>query len=287
MVPAELAVLVRGAAMSALTARGLDAEALPSEIQLECPRDPAHGDYATSVALRTAKTLDVAPRDLAAWLADELGDRDGIASAEVAGPGFLNLRLATDARGALVGEVLSAGADYGRGDAAAVVVEQVIGRPSEDLVDAIGMDAARYALIIDIDTDLLAIRTDDNPLFRVQYVHARLCSLARNAVELGLTAGTQYGLLEHPREGELIRALGEFPDILRSVAQLREPHRVARYLENLAAAFHRFYDSCRVLPMGDEPINPLHQSRLALCAATRQVFAGGLGVLGVSAPERM
>nr|WP_028937336.1 DALR anticodon-binding domain-containing protein [Pseudonocardia spinosispora] len=280
MVPAELAVLVRGAAISALTARGLDADVVPGEIPLERPRDPAHGDYATSIALRTATKLEVSPRTLAGWVADELGGRDGIAAAEVAGPGFLNLRLAADARGALVGEVLSAGAGYGRGDAASVV-DEVIGRPSNDV------DAARYAMVRGLDVGLLSRRTDDNPLFRVQYVHARLCSLARNAVDLGLTVGTQYGLLEHPREGELIRALGEFPDILRSVAQSREPHRVARYLENLAVAFHHFYDSCRVLPMGDEPINSLHQSRLALCAATRQVLANGLGVLGVSAPERM
>jgi arginyl-tRNA synthetase len=286
MVPAELAVLVRGAAISALTARGLDVEVLPARIQLERPRDATQGDYATSVALRTATRLDVAARELAGWVADELGRRDGIATAEVAGPGFVNVRLMTEAQGALVGEVLSAGADYGRGEAW-TAVEGLVGRPGDDLVAEVGMDAARYAVIRDVDTDLLTRRTDDNPVFSVQYVHARLCSLARNAVDLGLTVGTEYGLLEHPREGELIRTLGEFPDILRSAAQSREPHRVARYLEDLAVAYHRFYDSCRVLPMGDEPINSLHQSRFALCAATRQVFANGLGVLGVSAPERM
>ncbi|MDT7575887.1 MAG: arginyl-tRNA synthetase, partial [Pseudonocardiales bacterium] len=103
----------------------------------------------------------------------------------------------------------------------------------------------------------------------------------------GLTAGTEFGLLVHPREGDLIRTLGEFPAAVRSAAELREPHRVARYLEALASAYHKFYDACRVLPMGDEEITELHRARLALCVAARQVLANGLAMLGVSAPERM
>jgi arginyl-tRNA synthetase len=124
-------------------------------------------------------------------------------------------------------------------------------------------------------------------VFYVQYAHARLSSLARNAADLGLTRGQGYGLLEHPREGELIRTIAEFPALMRTAAELREPHRVARYLESLAASYHRFYDSCRVLPMGDEQISELHRARLALCGAARQVLANGLALLGVSAPERM
>ena len=156
------------------------------------------------------------------------------------------------------------------------------------------MDAARYALIrssldsvLDIDLDLLTRRSNDNPVFYVQYAHARLASLERNAVDVGLTPGESYGLLEHPREGDLIRTLGEFPAVITAAAELREPHRVARYLEVLASAYHKFYDSCRVLPMGDEEITELHRARLALCVAARQVLANGLAMLGVSAPERM
>jgi arginyl-tRNA synthetase len=163
-----------------------------------------------------------------------------------------------------------------------------------DLVEAVGVDAARYSLIrssvdssLDIDLDLLVKRSNDNPVFYVQYAHARLASLGRNAAEVGLTPGTEFGLLEHPREGDLIRTIGEFPDVVKSAAELREPHRVARFLEALASAYHKFYDSCRVLPMGDEEITELHRARLALCVAARQVFANGLGLLGVSAPERM
>jgi arginyl-tRNA synthetase len=168
----------------------------------------------------------------------------------------------------------------------------------EDLVERIGVDAARYALArytsdstIDIDLDLWARKSNDNPVFYVQYAHARLASILRNADDLGLApaAGDDFdpSLLAHPKEGELLRALAEFPRVVASAAQLREPHRVARYLESTAAAFHRFYDSCRVLPMGDEDPAPIHRARLLLVAATRVVLANGLGLLGVSAPERM
>ena len=168
----------------------------------------------------------------------------------------------------------------------------------DDLVDAIGADAARYALArasvdqqIDIDIDLWTRKTNDNPVFYVQYAHARISSVLRNAADLGLSLGeaddvdvTQLG---HERENDLLRAIGEFPRVLTGAAELRAPHRVARYLEELAGTYHRFYDSCRVLPRGDEEATPLNIARLWLCAATETVLRNGLGVLGVSAPERM
>jgi arginyl-tRNA synthetase len=545
--PALLADLVRAAASDVLARRGLVTAALPDDVGVERPRNPEHGDYATNVALRIAKKVGVPPRDLASWLADELATKDGIASAEIAGPGFINLRLQADAQGGILADVLAGGASYGHGDdyagrnvnlefvsanptgplhlggtrwaavgdalgrvlaargakvvreyyfndaggqierfvrslvaaargepvpedgyggayigeiaarvvaaepdalaspdrdeifrrigvglmfdeikaalhafgtdfdvwfheqslhesgaveaaverlkasgklyfndgawwlasseygddkdrpviksdgnpayiagdiayfldkrargfdlciymlgadhhgyigrlkavAAALgddpaVVEVLIGQmvnllqdgkpvqmskragtvvTMEDLVEAVGVDAARYSLIrssadspLDVDVDLLRQRSNDNPVFYVQYAHARLASLGRNAADLGVTAGTEFGLLEHPREGDLIRTLGEFPTVVASAAELREPHRVARYLEALASAYHKFYDACRVLPMGDEEITELHRARLALCDAARQVLANGLGMLGVSAPERM
>ena len=167
----------------------------------------------------------------------------------------------------------------------------------DDLVGAIGVDAARYALAryssdsnIDLDLDLWAKAGNDNPVYYVQYAHARVASLLRNGADLGLApAGDDFdpSLLSHEKEGELIRALAEFPRVITSAAELREPHRVARYLEDLAGSYHRFYDSCRVLPMGDEEPNDLHRARLLLVAATRTVLANGLDLLGVSAPERM
>ena len=548
--PAALADLLHAVAVDVLTERGLDTAALPDEVTVERPRNPEHGDYATNLALRSAKKAGVKPADLADWLATRLTDTSAIASAEVAGPGFLNLRLATDAQAGIVADVLAHGAGYGHTDAlsgqtvnlefvsanptgpihlggtrwaavgdalgrvleaqgAAVIREYYVndagaqidrfaaslaaaaeGRPIpddgyggayvaevaarvvetepgvldqpepeklaafkrlgvavmldemresldsfgthfdvwsselalhasgaversvqklkdddalyfadgawwlrstdhgddkdrvviksdgtpayiagdiayyrdkrargadlaiymlgadhhgyihrlkavaaafgddpdtvevligqlvnllrdgepvkmskragtiitlEDLVDAVGVDAARYTLtrssvdqVLDIDLDLISRRTNENPVFYVQYAHARLSALARNAADLGVSsADPDLGLLSHPREGDLIRTLGEFPRVLSSAAALREPHRVARFLEELAGTYHRFYDTCRVLPQGDEEAGPLHTARLALCDATRTVLASGLGLLGVSAPERM
>jgi arginyl-tRNA synthetase len=163
-----------------------------------------------------------------------------------------------------------------------------------DLVESIGLDAARYALVrnhietnLDIDVDLWAKATSDNPVFYVQYAHARVASILRNAADLGLEPGSHPELLTHEKEGELLRALAEFPRVVAAATTLREPHRVARYLEDTAASYHRFYDNCRVLPMGDEEPTDLHRARLRLVEATRIVLANGLGLLAVSAPDRM
>jgi len=169
----------------------------------------------------------------------------------------------------------------------------------DDLVELIGVDAARYALIrssvdqtLDIDMDLWARQTNDNPVFYVQYAHARLCSLGRKAQAAGIAAkDPDYSLLTSDYEGALIRTLGEFPSVVGTAAELREPHRIARYMEELAGTFHRFYDSCQILPKKSEPTGddaaPIVHSRLALAQATRQTIANALNLLGVSAPERM
>jgi len=546
--PADLAELLKTTAAAVLAEHDLDPAALPAAVTVERPRNPEHGDYATNLALQLGKKVGVNPRELAGWLADAVTQADGVASAETAGPGFVNIRLDASAQGTIVANIVAAGTDYGHssefdglnvnlefvsanptgpihiggtrwaavGDAlgrllstqgAAVTreyyfndhgaqidrfansliaaakgepapedgyagayitdiaaqiqakvpdalnspdaqetfrsigvdlmfthikeslhefgtdfdvythedsmhtsgrVEQAIerlrangniyekdgatwlrtsaygddkdrvviksdGKPAyiagdlayyldkrergfnlciymlgadhhgyiarlkaaaaafgddpaavevligqmvnlvrdgqpvkmskragtvitlDDLVEAIGVDAARYSLIrssvdtpIDIDLALWSSASNENPVYYVQYAHARLSALARNAAELGMSADTaNLGLLAHEKEGALIRSLGEFPRVLKTAAALREPHRVCRYLEDLAGDYHRFYDSCRVLPQGDEQPNDLHTARLALCQATRQVVANGLGILGVSAPERM
>ncbi|TXI56636.1 arginine--tRNA ligase [Mycolicibacterium mageritense] len=550
MTPADLADLLKATAAAVLTEHALDTAALPDTVTVERPRNPEHGDYATNLALQLGKKVGVNPRELAGWLATALSSADGIAGADVAGPGFVNLRIEASAQGVIVTNVLSAGAGYGNstelsgekinlefvsanptgpihiggtrwaavGDAlgrllatqgagvtreyyfndhgaqidrfarslvaaakgeptpedgyagtyindiaAAVLaerpdalslpadqqqeafrevgvdlmfthikeslhefgtdfdvythedsmhtsgrVEQAIaklrqtgniyekdgatwlrttefgddkdrvviksdGNPAyiagdlayyldkrqrgfdlciymlgadhhgyiarlkaaaaalgddpntvevligqmvnlvrdgqpvrmskragtvitlDDLVEAIGVDAARYSLIrssvdtpIDIDLALWSSASNENPVYYVQYAHARLSALARNAADLGVTADTAHlDLLTHDKEGTLIRNLGEFPRVLKAAAALREPHRVCRYLEDLAGDYHRFYDACRVLPQGDEDPSELNAARLALCDATRQVIANGLAILGVSAPERM
>jgi arginyl-tRNA synthetase len=141
-----------------------------------------------------------------------------------------------------------------------------------------------------LDVDLLLKRTNDNPVYYVQYASARIASVLRNAAELGIDwrgAPFDPALLAHERENDLLGVLAEFPRVVASAAELREPHRVARYLERLSTAYHRFYDVCRVLPMGDEPVEPLNIARLWLCGAARQVLVNGLMLLGVTAPERM
>lgn len=165
----------------------------------------------------------------------------------------------------------------------------------EDLVDAVGVDAGRYALVryasdtsIDIDLDLLVKRTNDNPVFYVQYAHARTRSVDRNAAASGVDRSAfDASLLTDPTESALLGALAEFPRIVRHAAELREPHRIARAIEQLAGLYHRWYDVCRVTPLGDEPVTDLHRTRLWLNDAVGQVIRNGLSLLGVSAPDRM
>jgi len=165
----------------------------------------------------------------------------------------------------------------------------------EDLVDAVGVDAARYALTrssinqsLDIDLDQLSKKTNDNPVFYVQYAHARTKQVANNAASLGVDRGEfAPALLDHASEGELIAKLTEFPRMLAQAAEFREPHRVARYLEDVAGAYHRWYDNCRVTPLSGGEVTTLHRTRLWLNDATGIVLRNGLSILGVSAPERM
>ncbi|MFJ1760885.1 arginine--tRNA ligase [Amycolatopsis sp. NPDC088138] len=551
MTPAALADLVRSSAVQVLTARGIDDAVLPEQVTIERPRNPDHGDYATNLALQVAKKAGLKPREFAEALAEAVAATDGVASAEVAGPGFLNFRLAAAAQGDIVRQVLDAGDAFGRGDALAgtkinlefvsanptgpihlggtrwaavgdalgrvlgaqgaavtreyyfndagaqidrfvrsliaaakgepapedgyaggyindiaaevikaepsalslpederhetfrriginlmfteikqslhdfgtdfdvyfhenslhesgavdaavqqlkdsgnlyfedgawwlksseygddkdrvvikqdgnpayiagdlayfkdkrnrgfdlciymlgadhhgyiarlkaaaaafgddpatveVLIGQMVnlvseGKPvrmskragtvitMEDLVEAVGVDPARYELIrysvdstLDVDLDLLRKHSNDNPVYYVQYAHSRIRSIERAAADLGLESDVDvdFGLLTSDAEGDLIRTVGEFPETVRRAADMREPHRIARYLEELAGAFHKSYNSSRVLPMGDEEATPLTFARLALYKAARQVLANGLALLGVTAPERM
>ncbi|QTX05172.1 arginine--tRNA ligase [Agromyces archimandritae] len=165
----------------------------------------------------------------------------------------------------------------------------------DDIVSWLGVDALRYSLErspvdspLDLDPEVLQRRTNDNPVFYVQYAHARTAAVARNAAAAGVDRSSfAPELLTHESESALLGALQEFPRVVAQAAELREPHRVARYIEELAGLFHRWYDTCRVLPFGDEPVGDLNRTRLWLNDATGQVIRNGLALLGVSAPERM
>lgn len=184
----------------------------------------------------------------------------------------------------------------------------------DDLVDAIGVDASRYSLArtdyntsVDIDLDLLASHSNDNPVYYVQYAHARSCNVARNAADAGITQdGADLSLLNTEADGEVLAALAQWPAALAQAGDLRAPHRVAHYLEDLAASYHKWYNLERVVPMElTDPENRLPEAeresqriakcpeparaaaRLKLNAAVRTVIATGLDLLGVSAPEKM
>jgi arginyl-tRNA synthetase len=165
----------------------------------------------------------------------------------------------------------------------------------DDLREWLGVDALRYSLArypadspLSLDPEILTKRSNDNPVFYVQYAHARTHQVARNAAASGVSGDTfDPSLLSEPSEAALISSLADFPRIVVQAAELREPHRVARYLEEVAALFHRWYDQARVTPQGDDPIEPVHHTRLSLNNAVGQVLRNGLLLLGVSAPERM
>jgi arginyl-tRNA synthetase len=168
-----------------------------------------------------------------------------------------------------------------------------------ELMDEIGVDALRYSLArypadspLTLDVAEITKAASDNPVYYVQYAHARTCRMMENAADLGMSLpGDAFdpALLSHELDGRLLRALADFPRVVASAAELREPHRVARYLEDTASVFNRWYDTkeCRMLPQGDEPVTTANEARLVLVAATRTVIANGLDLLGVSAPERM
>lgn len=168
-----------------------------------------------------------------------------------------------------------------------------------ELMDEIGVDALRYSLArhpadspLTLDVAEITKAASDNPVHYVQYAHARTCRMMENAAQLGMAMpGDAYApaLLTHELDGRLLRALAEFPRVVASAAELREPHRVSRYLEDTASVFNKWYDTkeCRMLPQGDEPVTAVNEARLVLVSATRTVIANGLRLLGVSAPERM
>ena len=165
----------------------------------------------------------------------------------------------------------------------------------EDLVGYVGVDAARYALTrssinssLDIDLEQLAKKTNDNPVFYVQYAHARTRQVENNAATLGVDLSTfDPSLLNHESESNLLAKLSEFERVVAAAAEFREPHRVARYLEEVAGVYHRWYDACRVTPLSGNAVDEVHRTRLWLNNASGIVLRNGLQLLGVSAPERM
>ncbi|MGH3665998.1 MAG: DALR anticodon-binding domain-containing protein, partial [Egibacteraceae bacterium] len=163
-----------------------------------------------------------------------------------------------------------------------------------ELIDEVGPDAARYTFLrfsnevtIDFDVDAVVRQHRENPIYYVQYSHARIAGIMRTATERGVVPGSvdqaPLDRLVHDTETELIRRIGAFPETVAYAAAERAPHRVAHYAEDLAEGFHRFYTECQVVG----PDADLTRARYWLCVAARQTLVNALGLLGVSAPDRM
>lgn len=297
---------------------------VPESVSVERPRPGGCGDYATNVALRLAGPAGQQPRAVAEMLRPRIAEAPGIAGIEITGPGFLNITLDRGAQQTLVREVLEQGSTYGHGDSAAGVsvrfhaVDElraviwaqtvlqllrsqgaqgadvthgapealhVVPAPSPDLVERLGPDAARWALLRPAAHDHpsagdeLLVQHESNPLFRVRYAHSRIYALIRNAQQLGFDSAPQT----HVDAPALTTVIGDYPAVLASAARLRAPDRLARHLESTADALLAFQHT--VLPVGDEKPMAAHRSRLALARAAGLVLAGGLSLLGITAPD--
>ncbi|MET9518573.1 ArgS-related anticodon-binding protein NrtL [Streptomyces sp. NPDC002994] len=326
MTPAELSRTVLRAVRRAVDEDVLRAP-VPDRAVVERPRPGGRGDYATNVALKLAGPAGRPAHEVAEILRAVLMEmgvgEGGIVDVEVTGPGFLNLTLAEDAHASVVRTVLSQGHAYGHGRALAGDVVRVGSGPHADAVARLvhaqggtvvrtsatdvpgadlgdlgdlealrarlGRDGATWRLLWPTATaapDDLLVQRETNPLFRVRYAHARCRALVRNATALGFM-GDGDGRVG-VREGcGVARVLADYPGILEAAARHRAPDRLARHLDMAAEAFFRFHDTHPVLPLGDEKPSVAHRSRLALAEATGTVLAGGLSLLGVSAPEHL
>ncbi len=272
-----------------------------------------HGRWSTGIALEVAEQFGRTPGELAVELARTLQAVPGVARVDVAGPGFLDITLSPAAVGELARTIVRAGTHYG-GDSwgaeaasddplGATEVERRRVRASDeavrtfgDLVASVGADAARYALLRTpahaggaVDLQHVTRRSCDNPVFAVQFAHARTCVAAERAAAGGvrLEDGFVPELLTHETESALLAILADYPRVLAQAAEGRQPHRMARYLEELAAAYHRWHDLTELRPSALEPVGDRHRTRLWLNAAAGRVLASGLGLLGVSAPRRL
>ncbi|MFI8827796.1 ArgS-related anticodon-binding protein NrtL [Streptomyces sp. NPDC053431] len=323
MTPADLSLTVLHAVRRAVDEGALRVD-VPARVKVERPRGGGVGDYASSVALGLARPAGRSALDVAAILKERLRECPGIRAVDITGPGFLNFSLDGDSDGRLVREVLDAGGRYGYSDAlsatrvrllpatevrAALVTETVLrllraqgadaavgpegermavlAAPADFSLQALGDDAGRWALLRPAAHDHvlagppLLVQHERNPLFRVRYAHARARRLLRNAEQLGFSAAYE----ERVDAGPLVALLGDHPAVLLSAARLRAPDRVARHLEAVADALLAFQHT--VLPLGDEKPSAAHRSRLALAEAAGAVLAGGLSLLGISAPDQI
>lgn len=322
MTPADLSLTVLHAVRRAVDEGALRVD-VPARVKVERPRPGGTGDYASSVALGLARPSGLDARAVAAILRERLHDSPGVRSVDITGPGFLNFTLEDGGQDRVVREILAAGASYGHSSVlsgsrvrlratdeprARLLTETVLrllrsqgararvdldgdesltARPAPYEADLLGTDAARWALLRPAAHDRalpgapLLVQHERNPLFLVRYAHARSRRLVHNGAQLGIDPHYESSV-DAPH---LLALLGDHPDVLLSAARHRAPDRVARHLESLADAFLAYQHT--VLPLGDEKPSAAHRSRLALAEAAGTVLAGGLSLLGISAPDQI
>ncbi|MEU7513364.1 ArgS-related anticodon-binding protein NrtL [Streptomyces sp. NPDC042898] len=325
MTPADLSLTVLHAVRRAVDDGALRVE-VPPRVKVERARPGGSGEYASNVALTLARSAGRSARDVAAIIEERLRDAPGIRGVEITGPGFLNFTLRSDAGSDLVRTILAAGSSYGHGTALAgttvrfaevtesrgVVVAETLGRllrsqgaevlvggrdcervhvvPGEFDEARLGRDAALWALLRaaphdrPLDGAPLLAQHERNSLFRVRYAYSRVQRLLVNGEQLGVRPSCETPV-DAPDAPELLGVLGDHPVVLLAAARHRAPDRVARHLEAIADALLAFQHT--VLPLGDEKPSAAHRSRLALAEAAGTVLAGGLSVLGISAPDRI
>ncbi|MBT2509986.1 arginine--tRNA ligase [Streptomyces sp. ISL-98] len=314
MTPAELSRTVLRAVRRAVEEDVLRAP-VPERAVVERPRPGGRGDYASNVALKLAGSASLPAREVAEILRRILVVDEQIADVEITGPGFLNFTLVRPAQDAVVRTVLIQRSSYGHGtsvDGAGQVVQVAAGAHGDavarlmqaqgvtvvrsgaadggfrEVVGRLGRDAAVWSVLWPTSVarpDDLLVQRESNPLFRVRYAHARARALTRNAAALGFEARDEAAYGRHA--APLLGALADYPVVLEAAARHRAPDRLARYLDATAESFFRFHDAHPVLPLGDEKPSVAHRSRLALAEATGTVLAGGLSLLGISAPEHL
>ncbi|MFF3760154.1 ArgS-related anticodon-binding protein NrtL [Streptomyces sp. NPDC002185] len=324
MTPADLSLTVQHAVRRAVDDGALRVD-VPPRVKVERARPGGTGEYASSVALTLARPAGRTALDVAEVLKERLQGAPGILAVDITGPGFLNFTLRRDAGGDLVRAVRAAGASYGHGSALAgtvvrfaevtesrarvvtdVVVRLLRSQGADagyggterihvlgggDPLDALGVDAARWSLLRaapqdrPLDGPPLLVQHERNSLFRVRYAHARVRRLLVNGAQLGVRPAYETAYETDPHASELLGVLGDHPVALLSAARHRAPDRVARHLEATADALLAFQHG--VLPLGDEKPSAAHRSRLALAEAAGTVLAGGLSLLGISAPDQI
>ena len=300
MTPELLQTALARALARIAAARGLDSGCLPTPA-LRRPKEHEHGDWSSTIALRSAQTLHTDSRSLAEVLAAMLREDTGVAGVDVAGPGFLNITVAPDRLGLIAADIVTADRAFGpdAGTASGIdttVSDRITADPKlQALHSTVGTDALRFAAARGISASVqlrsssfLRRAHADNPVYFVQSAHAAACRLERRGVAAGID-GSDFDprALTDGTETALLATLGDFLATTSRAASAREPQRITFFLETVAALFLDWAHACSVVPTIDEDITRIHASRLVLDRAAIIVLASGLRLLGASAPERM